>query len=540
MASVVDPSSSHGPPRPARNAQAAWSHIVRGEHEQKAVSAPSSPPATVITSRDSLERSLQKSPPDFQPTMPSENPDHVNDGIATASASKGKKLVWNVPSNGSTEGGSVMDAASWPALADAAKASPKSSSSDSLKGLSDGPVSGHLVPQSPSSKPVSTTPNLSFPSNSSSSGRHKPMKHFAVNTASDGRTISTTLTDKPSSGNGGTPNGGLATSSPALSQPSHPVSDRQPSLEPSSKVLANKNINNTNNWDNASRPVAVSSQPHGGNDHHRGYGGGRRGNGGHHNSYGNRRDPERGGYEWNQRNFIRDVHMQQLRPPWGVRPYSRPPAVAAQLFGPPPPPRPFGHNMGFTDMSPFIYYVPAPPHPESFRGLPFAPHPTPPPPVMFYNASEPQRAMLLKQIDYYFSPENLFKDGYLRQHMDEQGWVPISLIASFNRVMQLTSHIQYNTIQYIIDTMRFSSVVEVQGDKIRRRNDWSIWAPKISNHFGSTSSTQSPTASNYEALTNKFHSLGLENSSNHSSMKGSAETDHSRSTSADIDSQQSS
>lgn len=34
----------------------------------------------------------------------------------------------------------------------------------------------------------------------------------------------------------------------------------------------------------------------------------------------------------------------------------------------------------------------------------------------------------------YCSNENLVKDTYLRSNMDEQGWVPISLIAGFNRV----------------------------------------------------------------------------------------------------------
>lgn len=32
------------------------------------------------------------------------------------------------------------------------------------------------------------------------------------------------------------------------------------------------------------------------------------------------------------------------------------------------------------------------------------------------------------------SDENLIKDTYLRQKMDEQGWVPISLIAGFKKV----------------------------------------------------------------------------------------------------------
>lgn len=37
-----------------------------------------------------------------------------------------------------------------------------------------------------------------------------------------------------------------------------------------------------------------------------------------------------------------------------------------------------------------------------------------------------------------YSQDNLCKDLFLRQNMDEQGWVPISLIAGFNRVSWFT------------------------------------------------------------------------------------------------------
>ena len=35
---------------------------------------------------------------------------------------------------------------------------------------------------------------------------------------------------------------------------------------------------------------------------------------------------------------------------------------------------------------------------------------------------------------FFCSNDNLCKDMYLRRHMDEQGWVPVALIAGFNRV----------------------------------------------------------------------------------------------------------
>lgn len=46
--------------------------------------------------------------------------------------------------------------------------------------------------------------------------------------------------------------------------------------------------------------------------------------------------------------------------------------------------------------------------------------------------------MVRNQIEYYFSPENLDTDIYLRRKMDAQGYIPLSSIASFNRVKSLS------------------------------------------------------------------------------------------------------
>lgn len=40
--------------------------------------------------------------------------------------------------------------------------------------------------------------------------------------------------------------------------------------------------------------------------------------------------------------------------------------------------------------------------------------------------------------EYYFSEENLQRDFFLRRKMDRDGWIPVSLIASFHRVQQVT------------------------------------------------------------------------------------------------------
>merc|ERR1719507_2286354 len=42
------------------------------------------------------------------------------------------------------------------------------------------------------------------------------------------------------------------------------------------------------------------------------------------------------------------------------------------------------------------------------------------------------KTQVQQQIEYYFGPENLIKDIWLRQHaMDEEGWVSIAMIAKF-------------------------------------------------------------------------------------------------------------
>lgn len=38
---------------------------------------------------------------------------------------------------------------------------------------------------------------------------------------------------------------------------------------------------------------------------------------------------------------------------------------------------------------------------------------------------------IIKQVDYYFSRQNLATDAYLVSQMDAEMWVPISIIAGF-------------------------------------------------------------------------------------------------------------
>ena len=81
-------------------------------------------------------------------------------------------------------------------------------------------------------------------------------------------------------------------------------------------------------------------------------------------------------------------------------------------------------------------------------------------------------AAVARQIEYYFSVDNLIKDIFLRSKMDSSGWIPVSVIASFNRVMMLSSD-----TELIAEALQDSSIIELSpgSDMLRKRGDWSSW-----------------------------------------------------------------
>ncbi|DBA77438.1 hypothetical protein WJX77_006299 [Trebouxia sp. C0004] len=77
-----------------------------------------------------------------------------------------------------------------------------------------------------------------------------------------------------------------------------------------------------------------------------------------------------------------------------------------------------------------------------------------------------------QQIDYYFSIANLVKDVFLRSKMNEEGWIALHVIASFNRVRMLTPD-----LAMIMEALTDSSTVELSGDNlfIRPRAGYQQW-----------------------------------------------------------------
>ncbi|PIN09505.1 RNA-binding protein LARP/SRO9 [Handroanthus impetiginosus] len=372
-------------------------------------------------------------------------PDNSDNGGAA------KKPAWNKPSNGATvEVSAVMGAESWPALSESARASPKSSSTNSLKLLS--------VPEKEAGTSIST---LSPSSNHVAPTRQRSMKRGGGNS----------------------------------NQSSMPANGSSSQATPAVEVPPQSTGKSGGSSGESYRDVGHRGGSYGGKDSSfRGNNGPQpRGDGSYHHGHGGRRDPHR--------SFgSRENHAPQQRV--DTRPFLRGPAANAPFVPPPPPPvavRPFVAPMVYTEVPSPVFYVPGP-HPDAFRTVPMVPVS----PVFLPMPDPHLPSRILNQIDYYFSNENLVKDTFLRQNMDSEGWVPVKLIAGFKKVMQLTDN-----IQLILDAIQASNVVEVQGDKVRRKIDWMKWImPPV--QYGSVTTSQSIGESSQDMLATHLNSVTLD------------------------------
>jgi hypothetical protein len=120
--------------------------------------------------------------------------------------------------------------------------------------------------------------------------------------------------------------------------------------------------------------------------------------------------------------------------------------------------------------------------PAGFIYSPASIVPITPPTVVYYaNPYDILKQNICYQIEYYFSDENLTSDIYLRRKMDANGYIDLTLLASFNRIKALTQD-----IQVLVDAIKHSSLVEVnmQELKLRRRDNPEKWPlkPLLENH----------------------------------------------------------
>lgn len=246
---------------------------------------------------------------------------------------------------------------------------------------------------------------------------------------------------------------------------------------------------NANNF--TQRPMGHSNgmNDHSSNRRRNNFGPRPRGDGGQYlnNGHGGRRDHHDRDWRGPQNHGAIQPPMAPPPPP-PPRGYMQQAHLGPAPFIAPQPIRPYAAPMGYEMAAPFLY-VPSLPTEPYRGGAPILPHAPPPPMFMPVPVIDtPLPVKILQQIEYYFSETNLVKDDYLKSNMDEEGWVPLSLIAGFRRVQSLTSD-----IQMILSSLRDSTVVEVQGETIRSRNDWQKWAKPSNNHSTASTSQQPPT-----------------------------------------------
>ncbi|CAG5000043.1 unnamed protein product [Parnassius apollo] len=79
--------------------------------------------------------------------------------------------------------------------------------------------------------------------------------------------------------------------------------------------------------------------------------------------------------------------------------------------------------------------------------------------------------LIKKQIEYYFSADNLARDFFLRRKMAADGTIPVTLIASFHRVRALTAD-----VQLVLDAIRDSDKLQlINGFKVRTAIEPTKW-----------------------------------------------------------------
>ncbi|KAM3342898.1 la-related protein 1C isoform X1 [Capsicum galapagoense] len=457
-----------------RGVSSPWKQVVRCGESESTVALPSPPPPCeqVVPSSD-CEVAIAGSVSSLASSSDAAQVERSDNGSGDGTNSNGaKKPAWNKPSNNAVDVSPVMGAVSWPALSESTKASPKFPSSDESVSVSQGTgmASASHRQANTSNANTNTMLNPVVPS------RQRSTKRGGCN----------------SNHNNASANGGFS-------------QQKEQGLEVET-VLNNSGKSGNSGAESSSRDNSHrdggqwGSQSHGGNDHQHQRNANRRsnagphprGDGAYHHGYGGRRDQERRNQDWKPHRSWgnRDSHMQPQRGP--PRPFMEGPPHTS-----PPPPfiptpmpgQPYRTPMVYSEVPP-VFYFPGP-FPDSFR----VPMLAPVSPIFLHVPDTQLHTRIVNQIDYYFSNENLIKDTFLRQNMDEHGWVPVTLIAGFKKVMELTDN-----IQLILNAVRSSTVVEVQGEKLRRRDDWVHWLIPPSMQNSTISSPQSPQNSNPDLL----------------------------------------
>uniref|UniRef100_A0A7N0USL4 HTH La-type RNA-binding domain-containing protein n=1 Tax=Kalanchoe fedtschenkoi TaxID=63787 RepID=A0A7N0USL4_KALFE len=374
-----------------------------------------------------------------------ETPNNVSsDAAAETSNNVGvnvaRRQTWNIPINGAVDAVPVMRAGVWPSLSETANAPRRPQrqprpTSDHSRTVSEASSSRNHVAHSV--KPNSAQSNVH-------PGRNKDTRNHATSSS-----VGNTDRSQPPSSQG-----------------------------PVTQVSVNNGSYNNNSNPETGPKNGPRPQLHSGGNHPQHQDSHRKGNVGHHprgdGSHGRRKNVDRGNRDANT-HPSHNARNGPVPPPvfFGPPPGPLPrPAFPVAPYPPLPPPFPPVQLMS-PGIPPFagqrVFYGPPMIGPLPMRPLP--PH------VPFglpFHISN-----LMKQINYYFSDDNLVRDVHLRRNMDEQGWVSVSTIAEFQRVKDITAQANNfldgndkDPIQFILNVMQNSPSVEVQGDKLRKRSGW--------------------------------------------------------------------
>ena len=130
-----------------------------------------------------------------------------------------------------------------------------------------------------------------------------------------------------------------------------------------------------------------------------------------------------------------------------------------------------------TDLASYTYPINPPSAP---------PYPQPTPAQLGpadYSLDVHRLTLLTKQIDYWFSLDNLVKDIYLRKHMDSSGYVHMNVVTRFNRLRILEP-----TLEDVRNAVAHSHVVDLwcAGDgieRIRARQGWEMFTLPVEARF---------------------------------------------------------
>ncbi|KII72430.1 La-related protein 1 [Thelohanellus kitauei] len=104
-------------------------------------------------------------------------------------------------------------------------------------------------------------------------------------------------------------------------------------------------------------------------------------------------------------------------------------------------------------------------------------------------------AETLKQVEYYFSQQNLQNDYYMRSQMDQDGWVDLGLIYNFKRIQRL----EISFDEYVKSLVPSELLeVDLETKKVRTSIDpkqWVLDGPPPADVSNSTGSSRKPSSS---------------------------------------------